>query len=294
MRCVLAVVVAVSAAAWLSGPVRGQGKVSGDKDQIGHVALIHHPAVQKELKLNAEQVNKLKDIRQVIRNKIKDGLDDKNQTADKTQRREKSIDLRKRYVEEAQKAMREILTPAQWKRFQQINLQQKFAQAFGEAEVEKALKLTQPQKDQIRPLVENENQQLVEINRDPKSAEEAAKLIGVLHRQTLEGIGTVLSAEQRTQWHDLVGEPFELKVGVVVAKAPVRKPYDVATPASPDRKDLDWVDKRVREWVPTASERRFDEIGWTQGILEAERLARENGRAVFMFNLSGRLNLGRC
>jgi hypothetical protein len=299
MRRLLSVVLAVGAGVWLSGPVFGQGQVSGDKDQIGHVALIHHPAVQKELKLNDKQVEMLKDIRQIIRNKLKDGLDEKNQTADKVQRREKSIDLRKRYFEEAQKAMQEILTPAQWKRFQQINLQQKFAQAFSEPEVEKALKLSQPQKERIRALVAEESQELIGINRDPKSRDEAAKLIGALHRQTLERIGTLLSADQRTQWKEMVGEPFELKVGVVIARkdgSPTtdRKPYEVATPASPDRTNLDWVEKRVQEWVPTAAERRFDEIGWAKGILEAERLAKEHGRPVFMFNLSGRLNVGRC
>src|SRR5262249_42265278 len=104
----------------------------------------------------------------------------------------------------------------------------------------------------------------------------------------------VLSATQRTQWQEMVGEPLELKVGVVIARPPIRKPYEVATPASPDRKDLDWVAKRVQEWAPTAAERRLDEVGWAKGILEADRLARENGRAVFMFNLSGRLQTGRC
>jgi hypothetical protein len=196
--------------------------------------------------------------------------------------------------------MQEILTPAQWKRFQQINLQQKFAQAFSEPEVEKALTLTGPQKDKIRLLVEEEKKEMIGITRDPQSPEEAAKQVGALHRKTLERIGGVLSADQRAHWKEMVGEPFELCVGVVINRkdgsktANDRKPYEVATPASPDRKNLEWVAKRVEEWVPTPAERRFDEIGWAKSILEAERLARENGRAVFMFNLSGRLNVGRC
>jgi hypothetical protein len=68
-----------------------------------------------------------------------------------------------------------------------------------------------------------------------------------------------------------------------------------AEPLSADPKaDLAWVEKRVQEWQPTASERRFDEIGWAADIREARRLAREHNRPVFLFTHDGRMNLGRC
>src|SRR5689334_20475303 len=43
------------------------------------------------------------------------------------------------------------------------------------------------------------------------------------------------------------------------------------------------VERRVRQWHPTAEERRFDEIGWAGGVREAIRLARRHGRPVFLF-----------
>ncbi|MDQ3622210.1 MAG: hypothetical protein M3463_06945 [Verrucomicrobiota bacterium] len=55
-----------------------------------------------------------------------------------------------------------------------------------------------------------------------------------------------------------------------------------------------WVQARVQEIAVKAEERRLDEIGWARDIREAKRLAKENGRPVFLFTHDGRLNIGRC
>jgi hypothetical protein len=58
--------------------------------------------------------------------------------------------------------------------------------------------------------------------------------------------------------------------------------------------DLSWIERRVHDWQPTAEERRFDEIGWAPTIREAERLAREHDRPVFLFTHDGHMAIGRC
>ena len=73
----------------------------------------------------------------------------------------------------------------------------------------------------------------------------------------------------------------------------------VAQPASSEEKkpvslDRDRIDRRIQEIQPTAKELRFDAIAWVSGIREAERLARENGRPVFLFSNVGQMDLGRC
>jgi hypothetical protein len=55
-----------------------------------------------------------------------------------------------------------------------------------------------------------------------------------------------------------------------------------------------WVDARVKELQPAADEKRFDEIGWSTSILQAEKLARERSRPIFWFTHDGRMNVGRC
>ena len=58
--------------------------------------------------------------------------------------------------------------------------------------------------------------------------------------------------------------------------------------------DLASVEKRIRELQPSATEKRFDEIGWAKDIRHAKSLAQEQNRPVFMFTHDGRMNLGRC
>ena len=58
--------------------------------------------------------------------------------------------------------------------------------------------------------------------------------------------------------------------------------------------DLAWIEKRVEELQPKASEKKFDEIGWVRELREAERLAKEHGRGIFLFTHDGRMATGRC
>lgn len=58
--------------------------------------------------------------------------------------------------------------------------------------------------------------------------------------------------------------------------------------------DLAWLNRRVKELQPKPEEKRFDEIGWARDIRDAERIAAQNQRPVFLFTHDGRMNLGRC
>ena len=66
-----------------------------------------------------------------------------------------------------------------------------------------------------------------------------------------------------------------------------------AAPPSGAR-DVAWVEKRVQELQPATRERRIDEIGWASDIRQAERLAGEHNRPVFLFTHDGHINTGRC
>lgn len=60
-----------------------------------------------------------------------------------------------------------------------------------------------------------------------------------------------------------------------------------AAETAKEKTDLSWVDQRIADWELTDEERRFDEIGWAGGLNEAERLAREWRRPLFVFTYSG-------
>lgn len=58
--------------------------------------------------------------------------------------------------------------------------------------------------------------------------------------------------------------------------------------------DLSWVEKRVEEWQPRASERKFDQIGWLTDIRAALALGQKSNRPIFLFTHDGRMAIGRC
>jgi hypothetical protein len=82
-------------------------------------------------------------------------------------------------------------------------------------------------------------------------------------------------------------------LGALLTAGPVRVPGGESTPP-PAGDPSAWVDARVREWQPSAAERRFDEIGWARDIRHARRLSEESGRPVFLFTHDGRMATGRC
>jgi hypothetical protein len=62
----------------------------------------------------------------------------------------------------------------------------------------------------------------------------------------------------------------------------------------PDKDVKSFVDQRVKEWQPTADEKRFDEIGWCTSLLQAEELAKKHSRPIFLFTHDGKMQVGRC
>lgn len=54
-----------------------------------------------------------------------------------------------------------------------------------------------------------------------------------------------------------------------------------------------WVQARVEALRPTAEDRRFDKIGWANSIVDAQKLARQSNRPVFLFTQNGRIEIGR-
>ena len=75
----------------------------------------------------------------------------------------------------------------------------------------------------------------------------------------------------------------------------IQRPPAGADEKSPtDHEVAAWVRQRVQDWQPTAADRPLDEIGWAKDIREAERLAREHDRPVFLFTHDGHMAVGRC
>ena len=83
----------------------------------------------------------------------------------------------------------------------------------------------------------------------------------------------------RVRWF-LGASALAALLGVVLQGQAEEKPV-------PDRELAAWVDQRIQDWQPVKEERRLDAIGWAPNLAEAQRLAKEQKRPVFLFTYSG-------
>jgi hypothetical protein len=83
--------------------------------------------------------------------------------------------------------------------------------------------------------------------------------------------------------------PFSCAAGLlaIVMASGVSTAQDDARPRAAADKDRAWVRQRVEDWQPTRAERAFEEIGWAGSLVEAQQLAQQHGRGIFLFTYDG-------
>jgi hypothetical protein len=176
----------------------------------GLARLLESEKIQKELGLTPDQVAKGKELNQHFRERLKQ---EKKKVQDLKQedRAEAYQAALKKLAEETNKAVAEILKPAQLKRLKEIELQVRGSLAFNDPEIEKKLQLTDDQKDQIRTILKDARKDFQDLIKNPgPKIDEAVKKATVLNNETLQRIRGLLTAEQRKTWADLTGKRFEL------------------------------------------------------------------------------------
>lgn len=206
---VLLLAVAVSAVAapdaWAQ---RGQGRGGrgfGGPGGPGRnsFGLLTQKSVQDELKLSDDQVKKVDEHMEKQRGgfaALRDLGDDERQQ--KMEERDKAN----------QAAIAEILNPDQLKRFKQISLQQRGAQAFGDPEIAQALNLTSEQKDRIKAIQDAglaEMRELFQAGDAGGDRQELQKKGMDLRNASNEKAQAVLTTEQQAKWKEMTGEPFK-------------------------------------------------------------------------------------
>lgn len=118
-------------------------------------------------------------------------------------------------------AISKVLNEKQFKRFQQIELQNRKNAAFKDAKVQEALKMTDDQKKTVLSILEDETKEIAELFKaggkggkggfggfGKGSTEKADNIRKEAKTKIYE---TVLSKTQRTAWRELVGEEFKFQ-----------------------------------------------------------------------------------
>jgi len=182
--------------------------------------LLQNKSVQEELKLTADQIDKIREISHSVYEKHReelDALEEKLGGEKDRKKREPVNQMRLRINEEARKGEEEILNPQQKKRLKEITLQQRGTGAFSEEEVQNALNLTADQKDKIKTIENDFHKQWREILppdafRNRAELPERFKKMDALRKESLDKVLAILRDDQKKKYNEMSGAPFELKI----------------------------------------------------------------------------------
>jgi Spy/CpxP family protein refolding chaperone len=214
MRAFLTATVGLGLVALLAGPAAAQGR--GGFGMFGggggYAMLLSNESVQKELKLEDQQVEKAKELGEKAREKMT-AARSSFEGLDQEERRTKMTELMREVNESTMKSAGEFLKPEQVTRLKQISYQQRGATAFNDPEVQKKLNITDSQKTDIHAIVQESQTEMRTIFQENQDDREAMmKKITEHRKQTLAKVEAKLNDEQQKSWKEMLGSPFEIKI----------------------------------------------------------------------------------
>ena len=229
MRTLTCFAVTIGAIAVLSSPAlaqRQQGRGFGGGQFGGIGSLIRNESVQKELKMEKDQVDKATEAARKIREKFADESA-KLRELPEEERRAKSAELNRTVAAETLVAVSEVLKPEQVTRLKQIELQQAGVAAFTRADVEKALTLNDDQKTKLKVIADESSTKMRELfgggrgqgGGRTRGTPDQAK-VTALRKEMGDRALAVLTDEQKKSWQTMTGDVF------TVVQPPPRKKDD--------------------------------------------------------------------
>lgn len=163
--------------------------------------FLSNPDLQKELKLSAEQIDKLKDAISKVAEKYKSDIANFQRLSVEDQQKKM-----KTFVEDNNKAIAGVLDAKQWKRFKQIQWQTGRNWALQDADLQKELKLSDEQKKKLDGIFNEAQKKTQEL---VKSRETSREKYQALYEDADKKAGEVLTEEQQKNFKELKGPPFQ-------------------------------------------------------------------------------------
>jgi len=205
-------IVALGVLAFLAAPAMAQqGRGGGRGFGGGPAFLLGNASVQQELKLDAGQIEKAKEVAAKAREKMT-AARESLQSLEGEEQAKKRRELTTEINTETHKAVKEFMKPEQVKRLYQITHQVQGAQAFADEHVQKHLKLTDAQKSDIEGIVQTSGQEMRKIFQENQGDREAIQSkMTELRKETLAKVESKLTDEQKASYKEMLGAPFEVK-----------------------------------------------------------------------------------
>ncbi len=186
----------------------------GLASQLQGSFVVFRDKVQEDLKLSKEQKEKLEQhLKELVPEIMQffqkiDGL--------KGEEREKEL---KAYRPKAQEKLaaflKQTLKDDQRKRLRQIEVQQEGALAWwnGDGQIAKDLKITDEQRKQFMPVIQEMQKKIEPLTKEAKSGGNAQEIwpkIMKIRREHEAKIVALLTDAQKKQWQEMVGKPLNL------------------------------------------------------------------------------------
>ncbi len=185
----------------------GQALAQGGRGGAGgtmSVTIAQQKSVQDELKLTADQIEKLKQVGE----KMREAFGRRGDGGDREEARKKFAEA----TQAAEKEMAGILSAEQTKRLKEITLQQAGPMALARPEVAKDVGLTDDQLAKIKEITDayaSETRAQFQAGGGGGDREEARKKRETLRKDTGDKVLALLKDDQKKAWEKLVGEPFK-------------------------------------------------------------------------------------
>jgi hypothetical protein len=191
---------------------------------VNDLQIAGNPAVQKELNLKPEQVEKLKDVTQDVREEMMQqiqgaGIDfagmrdlpPEERAKKMAEVQAKMAEIQKGINEKFMPKLAEALDKSQLARVHEIAIQAAGSQALLDAGVQKELAVTGDQKEKLASINKEFAGKLAGLGRGGDATERQAKMHELSEEQVAKST-EILTKDQQAQFAKLKGKPFDTKL----------------------------------------------------------------------------------
>jgi len=207
-KLALIVTVAAIACSALAQGGGGGGRRGGQRGGAGQayapMTLVNREEVQKELNITDDQKTKITDLRASLRQKSQDAV-----TAAGDDRQAQGA-ARAKVNADAVKDLAAILTPDQFKRLRELQIQWTGPSiAFTDAEVGSAVGVTDDQKAKYKDLQAKQQQAMTEARTNAAGDQQAMREAMTKNQKIMEDeLGKLLTDDQKTKLGTMGGKPM--------------------------------------------------------------------------------------
>jgi hypothetical protein len=195
-----------------------QASVSRDFRELGPVTLLLSSAVPNDLSLTTEQKSKAKELAVAVRKQLPQPEDVRGKRGDERVAIVKR--MQRAAGETADKGLRDLLSPDQYKRLHQIFFQANFLEGFTDFKsvypsldnLRRATELTDEQKSQFGTLLTEYRAARTELigkglrQNSPDTWKQVYDLRKAYQRKAIDSLTDL----QKRNWSELIGPPFDL------------------------------------------------------------------------------------